>query len=134
MNLAIIGSESSLTYSDNAMAHSANASDKAKVSSLESENGKLETEVSKLTSENQSLQTQISQFQSATKVDISSDMKERRDTKEVSDETKQYLSKNNVNMANESANFTKQNIQSQAGSMTLALANPNAGSVQRLVS
>jgi hypothetical protein len=30
--------------------------------------------------------------------------------------------------------LSKQNIQSQAGSMTLALANPNAGNVQRLVS
>ena len=56
MNMSVLNSNSfSISYSDNAMAQSANASDKAKVSSLESENEKLQEEVNKLTSDNQSL-------------------------------------------------------------------------------
>ena len=134
MSIATIDTASNrFTYSnsDNAMAMSANAADKAKVSNLESENEKLQEEVNQLSSENQSLQTRISQFKSAVKVDVST---QAQKSNEVSTETQQYLESNNINMASESANFTKQNVQSQAGSMALAQANTTSSSIQRLSS
>lgn len=131
MNLSIIGSESSfLNYSDNAMASSANASDKAKVSALESENERLQEEVQKLTSQNQSLQGQIAQAKSAVNVDISN--KNPAESREVNEKTKEFTANNNINYAKESANFSKQNIVAQAGSVVAAQANSTPSAVQRL--
>jgi len=134
MNLGIIGSETSfLSYSDNAMASSAVATDKAKVASLESENERLQEEVEKLTTQNQALQGQISQAKSAVKVDISSNVK-APESREMSEETKEFTANNNINYANESANFSKQNIIAQAGSVVTAQANTSTESVQQLTS
>jgi len=134
MNLSIIGSESSfLSYSDNEMASSAVATDKAKVASLESENERLQEEVEKLTTQNQALQGQIAQAKSAVKVDISSNVKVP-ESREMSEETKEFTANNNINYANESANFSKQNIIAQAGSVVTAQANTSTESVQQLTS
>jgi len=134
MNLSIIGSESSfLSYSDNAMASSANAVDKAKVATLESENEKLQEEVKELTSQNQSLQGQIAQAKAAIKVDIS-DNTSVAQSRELNEKTKEFSTTNNINYANESANFSKQNIVAQEGSIVTAQANSSPTAVQRLTS
>lgn len=132
MNLAVIGSDSlSITYDDNAMANSANAVDKAKVATLETENEKLQEEVKKLTSQNQSLQGQIAQAKAAVKVDIS-DTTKVVESRELNEKTKEFTANNNINYANESANFSKQNIVAQAGSVVAAQANSSSTAVQRL--
>lgn len=133
MNLSIIGSKSSfINLSDNAMAQSAIATDKARISNLESENEKLQEEVRELTNHNQSLQGQIAQAKSAVKVDISNNS-EVTESREMSEKTKEFTANNNINYANESANFTKQNVQVQAGSMSSAQANTTPSNVQGLV-
>lgn len=135
MALGIINTETNsfaISYSDNAMAQSSNASDKANLSRLKTENEELQEEVNKLTSENQALYGQIAQFKSAANVDISSDAKGASEqSRELSDKTKEVLANNNISIANDSANFSKQHITNQAGSMIVAQANASMGSVQR---
>ncbi|PIF03852.1 MAG: hypothetical protein CSA86_04155 [Arcobacter sp.] len=123
------------TNSDSVVDNSAATTEKAKVLSLESENEKLHKEVEKLSSENRSLQSQVSKFKSAVKVDISSMFKKTGDVeRKLSQTTEEYLSKNNVNMASESANFIKQNVQFQSGSMLMSQANGSTIQAQRLLS
>lgn len=134
-SLSIIGSDSSfISYSDNAMAGISNATDKAKISSLKSENEKLQEELNQLSSENQSLQGQINQFKSASKVEISDTKGASIESREITEKSKEFAVTNNVNYAYESANFSKQSIQSQAGSMLVSQANANSANVQKLVS
>ena len=120
----------SYTNNDNVMAKTANVSDKANLSRLKNENQQLQEEVNKLTSENQALSTQIAKFKSAVNVDISSKIVPEQN-RELSRQTKEVLEKNNINLANDSANFTKQHIANQTGSMIIAQANTSSESVQR---
>lgn len=135
MNLSIIGEESSfLNYSDNAMSQSANAADKAKVSTLQSENKKLQEEVNKLTTDNQALQTRIAQFKTAAKVDISSEVKGASEpSRELSAQSKEFAATNNINYANDSKNFSSQNVLSQVGSLTAAQSTKVSPSASTLV-
>jgi predicted RNase H-like nuclease (RuvC/YqgF family) len=133
-NVTIDTNADRFTYSnsDNAMAQSANASDKANLSRLKSQNEELQEEVNKLTTENQALYGQIAQFKSAASVDISSEAQSASNSsRELGEKSKEYLAKNNVNIANDSASFSKQSIQAHAGSMVIAQANATTGSVQR---
>lgn len=135
MNIGIGPERSFINYSDNAMAQSANAADKAKVATLESENEKLEEEVKQLTTQNQSLQGQIAQAKAAVKVDISADAKSAStESRELNEKTKAFTANNNINYANESANFSKQNVTAQAGSAVVAQANSSTAAVQKLTS
>lgn len=123
-----------VSYSDNAMADSANASDKAQISGLKAENKTLQDKVIELQAENGSLETQIAQFKSAVQVDISSDTKSvSTETRELSDITKQVLATNNVNIANDSKNFSSQTLLSQAGSLAVAQSTNVTSSASQLV-
>lgn len=123
----------SYSNNDNAMAQTANAIDKANLTRLKNENQELQEEVNKLTSQNQVLTTQITKFKSAVKVDINSKITPEQN-RELSTQTKEVLAKNNINIATDSANFSKQHITNQAGSMVIAQANTSLESVQKYTS
>jgi hypothetical protein len=82
----------------------------------------------------QTQQTQVyGQPDVATKVDLSSDGRRADvESRQLSEDTKQYLENNNVDMPSESSNFSKQNVLSQAGSIIQAHNSTNSANVARL--
>ena len=123
----------SYSNGDNAMVQSANLADKAKITTLESENEKLQEEVRELTSQNQSLQAQVAKAKGSVNVDISNNTQVAK-PRQMSEKTKEFMANNHINYANESVNFSKQNIVAQAGSAVAAQANSSPAAVQRLIS
>jgi predicted nuclease with TOPRIM domain len=109
--------------------------DDQRVSQLETENDRLEKQLDQLQNENQSLQSQLSSARSqAVKVEITQTKAQNQEDRQTLEQTKQFLETNNINIANESKNFDKQNVLSQAGSFVASQANAIPLSAQKLVS
>jgi len=117
---------------DNTMAQNTNLADKAKITTLESENEKLQEEVRELTSQNQSLQGLVTQARAAVHVDISNNT-QVVDSRQMSEKTKEFTLNNHINYENESANFSKQNIIAHSGNIVAAQANSSSTAVQRVI-
>jgi flagellin-like hook-associated protein FlgL len=108
--------------------------DTSRVSQLERENDRLEKQLDQLQNENQSLQSQLSSARTqAVKVEISQTKQENQTDRQALEQTKQFLETNNINIANESKNFDKQNVLSQAGSFVASQANAVPLNAQKLL-
>ena len=76
----------------------------------------------------------LASFRDAAKVDITDLNVKAMESRELSNETQQFLSNNNVDMAKDSTSFDKQNILVYAGSYTVAQGHASAVSTRQLLS